>query len=98
MFAVLVEFHIHPPHVADFRRAILANARQSLADEPGCRRFDVCEDPADATRVVLYELYDDERDFALHLQSPHFLRMNSETAAWVGAKSVRTLRLLGPAG
>lgn len=97
MLAIVVEFHIHPAHVAAFRQAILANARQSLADEPGCHRFDVCDDPDDATRIFLYELYDDERAFAAHLQSPHYLRMNAQTADWVSAKAVRRFRLIGPA-
>jgi (4S)-4-hydroxy-5-phosphonooxypentane-2,3-dione isomerase len=96
MLVIVVEFHIQPAHVADFRRAIVANARQSLSDEPGCHRFDVCEDPKDPRRIFLYELYDDERAFAAHLQSPHYLRMSAETAAWVSAKAVRQLRLLGP--
>jgi (4S)-4-hydroxy-5-phosphonooxypentane-2,3-dione isomerase len=94
MHVVLVDFRIKADKADAFAQAILANARQSLADEPACRLFDVCRDPADPCQFFLYELYDDEAAFAAHLQTPHFLQMNASTAAWVEAKSVRQLRLL----
>ncbi len=90
---LVVDFRIKPPHVADFATAIGANARSSLADEPGCRRFDVCRDPTDPQAFFLYELYDDEAALQAHLQSPHFRQMNVATRDWVESKQVRRLRL-----
>jgi quinol monooxygenase YgiN len=94
MLAVVVEFHIHSPHVQAFHEAIVANAGLSLATEPGCRQFDVCVDPTDPSLLFLYELYDDERAFAEHLRSSHFQHMNELTASWVSAKSVRLLQVV----
>lgn len=94
MEALVVEFHIHPSRVDAFARAIADNARASLAHEPGCRQFDVCRDPADQGCFFLYELYDDEAAVQAHLRSPHFLQMNTLTAAWVASKQVRRLRRL----
>ena len=91
MLALVVEFRIHPGHVVDFAAAIAENARASLAHEPGCRRFDVCLDPADAGLFFLYELYDDEAAIQAHLQSAHFRRMDQATAGWVQGKTVRRL-------
>jgi (4S)-4-hydroxy-5-phosphonooxypentane-2,3-dione isomerase len=88
MLAVVVEFRVHPAHAQAFHDAIVANAGQSLAREPGCRQFDVCVDPDDPTLCFLYELYDDEAAFRAHLQSTHFLEMNARTADWVTAKQV----------
>ena len=88
MLAVLVEFRIRSAYVQAFLEAIVANARQSLANEPGCRQFDVCLDPADPTLFFLYELYDDAAAFDIHLQSQHFLQMNTLTAPWVAHKQV----------
>lgn len=96
MQVLVVEFHVHPPQVQAFAGAIAANARASLEREPGCRQFDVCRDPADATLFFLYELYDDDAAVQAHLQSPHFLSFNAATASWVCSKTVRRLRL-GPA-
>ena len=42
-YAVWVEFDVLPQHVADFRAAVLQNARSSVAIEPGCLRFDVLD-------------------------------------------------------
>jgi hypothetical protein len=56
-FAILVEFTVKPGQADRFRKLVVANAEQSLRDEPGCRRFDVLDDPADPQRIVLYEIY-----------------------------------------
>jgi len=96
MLAVVVEFRIRGAHVQAFHEAIIANARQSLADEPGCRQFDVCRDDADPHWFFLYELYDHEAAFQVHLESPHFLRMNTATASWIESKTVRKLRRVQP--
>jgi quinol monooxygenase YgiN len=96
LLVVLVEFRVRAGLEDRFHDAIVNNARQSLALEPGCRRFDVCRDPTDPAMFFLYELYDDAAAFAAHLQAPHFLRMNESTAGWIEAKSVRQLRLVAP--
>jgi quinol monooxygenase YgiN len=93
MLALVVEFRIHAAHVEAFAAAIAANAAASLAAEPGCRRFDVCRDPADPALFFLYELYDDEAAIQAHLNASHFLAMDRLTAPWVAAKTVRRLRL-----
>ena len=96
MLALVVEFRIKPAHVDAFDAASRANAQASVELEPGCRQFDVCRDPDDATLFFLYELYDDEAAIQAHLRSPHFLQMNTATASWVEAKVVRTLRRTQP--
>jgi autoinducer 2-degrading protein len=95
MHVLVVDFVIRPEHAADFQDAISANAKASLAREPGCRQFDVCIDPADPTRVFLYELYDGEAAVQAHLASNHFAEMSRLTADWVERKSVRRLVLAG---
>ena len=91
MLALVVELRIHAAQVAAFESAIVENARASLANEPGCRQFDVCRDPADASLFFLYELYDDEAAIQAHLKSAHFLAMDAATRDWVASKSVRRM-------
>lgn len=88
MYVVLVEFTLNPQHTQDFRPVMRANARASLEREPGCQRFDVCFDPKDATRVLLYELYTDRAAFDGHLTSQHFLEFDGLTKDWVSEKEV----------
>jgi quinol monooxygenase YgiN len=96
MLALIVEFRIKPEFVAQFETAIEENSRLSRETEPGCRQFDVCRDLADPPLFFLYELYDDELAFEAHLQSPHFLSMDSGTRDWVATKTVRRLTRTNP--
>ena len=89
MFVVTVEFSVHPQHVEAFRARMLDNARTSLAQEAGCRQFDVCVDPARPAAIFLYEVYGDRAAFDAHLAAPHYLAFAQAVAPWVAAKSVR---------
>jgi autoinducer 2-degrading protein len=95
MQVLLVEIRIHAPFVPAFEAAIVENAR-ATREEPGCRQFDVCRDPADAARFLLYELYDDQAAIDAHLRSPHFLSMDHATREWVVTKTVRRLTRTRP--
>jgi (4S)-4-hydroxy-5-phosphonooxypentane-2,3-dione isomerase len=86
--ALVVEFRIKPSYIEAFAIAISDNARLSRESEPGCRQFDVCRDPADASVFFLYELYDDEAAIQAHLGAPHFLQMSETTRDWVETKKV----------
>lgn len=76
-----------------FMTLMAANAAASLRDEPGCRQFDVCVDVADRSRVLLYEIYDDDSAFDAHLASPHYRSFDAETKALIVRKDVRRYRL-----
>ena len=71
MFVLVVNIRIKPENVERFMPMVLANAREARK-EPGCRRFDVLFDPKEKTKVMLYEIYDDEKAFEAHQQTPHF--------------------------
>lgn len=94
MYVILVTFDIAPDRFEAFLEKVRANAAASLANEPGCRRFDVLTDPAAVNQVVLYEIYDTEADFRAHLETGHFNAFDAETAPWVLEKTVRPLTLL----
>ncbi|MEM6667486.1 MAG: putative quinol monooxygenase, partial [Pseudomonadota bacterium] len=59
MFVVAVTFEVEPDAVDRFRRAVVVNAKSSVAEEPGCHVFDVSEDPDFPSRFFLYEVYED---------------------------------------
>ncbi|MCQ0971296.1 antibiotic biosynthesis monooxygenase [Paracoccus sp. TK19116] len=98
MHVVTVTFTLHPGARTGFLSLMLDNARQSMALEPGCRRFDVCEDPADPDRIFLYELYDDAAAFADHKTRPHYRDFTEATATMIADKRVATLTLIDPDG
>jgi len=93
MYVITVEFTIHPDHLAAFMPLMLENARISRETEPGCRRFDVCRDPAQPEHVFLYELYDDRAAFDAHLAAAHFKVFDGAVKAMVASKAVHAYEL-----
>jgi len=91
---ILVDFRLKPGSRDAFRRLIDENARISVREEPGCRRFDVLEPFKEKDRVLLYEIYDDRDAFDLHLKSPHFASFNSASAPLVAEKIVTDCALV----
>ena len=94
MYVVTVDFRVSPEHAQDFRREMLANARSSVQNEAGCRRFDVTVDEHDPAHFFLFEVYDDEAAFQKHMTMPHFHKVGVAIEPWVTAKTVATFLLL----
>jgi quinol monooxygenase YgiN len=74
--------------LAEFERALLHNARESVRRDPGCVRFDVSQHVEDPTRWVLHEIYDTPDAHAAHRRSPHFLAYDAVAQLAVIDKSV----------
>lgn len=77
MFVLLVNIRIKPEHVERWMPLALENAREARK-EPGCRQFEVLVDAADSAKVMLFEVYDDEKAFQAHQQTPHFKKYVAE--------------------
>src|ERR1043165_144864 len=71
MLVVHVHVHVKAESVEAFKRATLANARESLK-EAGVARFDVVQQQDDPTRFVLVEVYRDAAAAATHKETPHY--------------------------
>ena len=74
MRIISVIFTAKSDKIDEFRAVLQAHAKASLENEPGCRQFDVAEDPNDPARFFIYEVYDDEASIAAHQASEHFIR------------------------
>jgi len=85
MHIVLVLVTVKPELLEEFERALLHNARESVAHDPGCVRFDVSQQQDDPTRWVLYEVYDSPD---AHRRSPHFLAYDAVAARALVDKTV----------
>lgn len=91
MFVVLVEFEAKAAFIDRFRDRVRRQARDSLSLEPECEVFDVCVDPTNPRRVVLYEVYHDSAAFDLHLQSKHFIDFDRSVRDWIESKTLTVL-------
>jgi (4S)-4-hydroxy-5-phosphonooxypentane-2,3-dione isomerase len=74
MLALWVKVRVRPePELQEkFRKAIEADALGSERDEPGCLRFNVLQDAADANVYYFFEVYQDEAALAAHRTMPHY--------------------------
>jgi quinol monooxygenase YgiN len=73
----VVNIRIKPENVDRWMTMALENARNARK-EPGCRQFEVLVDPKDRAKVMLFEIYDDEKAFEAHQQTPHFKKYLAE--------------------
>ena len=93
-YVLLVDLQVKPENVAAFTKKVLENAAAARSTEPGCRHFDVIVDPQDPTRMKLYEIYDDERAFEAHQQTPHFKRYLAEAVPLLASRQRHVFKLL----
>ena len=90
-FVLVVNIRIKPESIDGFMLKLFDNAREARK-EPGCRHFDVLVDPKERTRVMLYEIYDDEKAFEAHQQTPHFKKYLAEAVPLLAARERMMLK------
>ena len=88
MHVVLIVLKVKPELLDEFEAVLLHNARESVAKDPGCLRFDVTQLADDPTRWVLQEVYDRPEAHAAHRQSPHFLAFQAVAERAVAERTV----------
>lgn len=71
MLIVHVHVRVKPESVEAFKKASLANARESVK-EPGIARFDVVQQQEDPTKFVLVEAYRNPGAPAAHKETAHY--------------------------
>jgi autoinducer 2-degrading protein len=71
MLVVHVHARVRSERVEEFLALTLVNAAASL-EEPGVLRFDVIQDQADPSHVVLVEVYRDADASAAHKETQHY--------------------------
>lgn len=97
MFAVLVFLDATPGCREKLEAALLANARNVVEQEPGCRRFEVLRDAVDSNAFTLYEIYDNAAAHRAHLELAHYAEYRLLVDPWIEARRVLTYELIGEA-
>lgn len=85
-FIVIAEFEVKPGHLNAFLDLAQDDATHSVADEPGCRQFDVIHCEAAPNNVVFYEVYDSRSAFDSHLETSHLARFRAGFPALIVAE------------
>jgi autoinducer 2-degrading protein len=84
-YVLQVDIRIKPGDVGTFMERLAENAA-AARKEPGCRQFDVVVDPNDRTRVMLYEVYADDKAFDAHQQTAHFKKYVAEAVPLLASR------------
>jgi|TARA_B100000315_G_C14585347_1_gene592692 quinol monooxygenase YgiN len=89
-FALFATLTLEPGTKDAFMPLIQENAASSVADEPGCQRFDVLLPRKDDNEntVYLYECYDDKDAFAAHQATPHYTKFGDTGGAMIANMEV----------
>jgi quinol monooxygenase YgiN len=89
MLVVHVHIRVKPEDLDAFLDETRRNATASL-QEPGIRRFDVLQDEADETHVVLNEVYLDQAAVDAHKQTAHYARWQEAVAGMMSEPRTRS--------
>jgi autoinducer 2-degrading protein len=71
MLVIHVDIRVRAADLPDFLVATERNAKSSLT-EPGILRFDVIQDNADPTHIVLVEVYREPAAHGAHRETAHY--------------------------
>jgi quinol monooxygenase YgiN len=94
MRAILAYLTTKPGKEAEFREQMTAQAKRCLANESGCLQFDVVQDPKDATRFVMLEVYKDDAAIKAHQESQHFINYRPVVAELIADRKVEILHMV----
>jgi quinol monooxygenase YgiN len=97
MVVIAVNFEVKPDKVAEFKEVITGHSKRTLEREPGCRQFDVSQDPKNAQRFFLYEVYNDEAAFEAHRNSPHMAETGKKIPDLILSRKLEIFSMV-PAG
>jgi quinol monooxygenase YgiN len=90
-FVIVAEFEVRPEAIDAFLEAAIADASASIANEAGCRQFDVTRSNEHPNQVLLYEVYNSQAAFDAHLETPHLKAFRDQIDPWVVTRQVRRL-------
>ena len=82
-FVVVPELVVKPDCLDAFLALAKDDASHSVADEPGCRQFDIVQMEGAPCQVLFYEVYDSRAAFDAHLRTPHLARFREGFPALV---------------
>lgn len=84
MIATLVFVDVKPENVEAFKKITNYNHKNSRLEE-GNIRFDVLQSNEDATKFVLYEVFEDEKATAAHKTTAHYLKWRAEVEPYMAS-------------
>jgi quinol monooxygenase YgiN len=82
-FAIVATQEVAPGRMDEYVSLLMAHRARCLESEPGTLQFEVLRPRDDDTKVMLYELYQDDAAFEVHRNAPSIARFRQESAGMV---------------
>jgi quinol monooxygenase YgiN len=93
-FAIMATIEVRPGRVDEFLPVLMAHRARCLKEEPGTLLFEILRPRDDDTKVMLYELYQDDAAFDVHVKGSSIARMREESAGkTAGVSATRCTQL-----
>lgn len=73
MLSIIATLPIQDGKTDEFEKVFGALAEQVLANEPGCKRYELCRSTVNANTYVVVEYYADQAAVDHHGKTPYFL-------------------------
>jgi autoinducer 2-degrading protein len=80
-----VNIRVKPENLNAFMQKLQENAA-AARQEPGCRQFEVLVDPEDKTKLMLFEVYDDQKAFEAHQAGAAFKKYLAEAVPLLASR------------
>jgi autoinducer 2-degrading protein len=80
-----VNIKIKPENLDKFMTMVRENAA-AARKEPGCKQFEVLVHPEDKTRVMLFEVYNDQKAFEEHQAGAAFKKYLAEAVPLLASR------------
>jgi quinol monooxygenase YgiN len=82
-FVNVVTIEVTPGRRNEVATLLVAHKARCLKEEPGTLQFEVLLPKDDDTKVLSYEMYQDDAAFEVHRHEPSLARWREETAGMV---------------
>jgi quinol monooxygenase YgiN len=76
--AIVATIEVTPGRRDEFLPLLMAHKARCLKDEPGTLQFEVAVPRDDNSRVLVYEVYQDDAAFEKHFHGPSVTRLREE--------------------
>lgn len=96
MLTIVATLPIQDGKTDDFEKVFAELAEKVLANEPGCKRYELCRSTVNKTTYVVVENYADQEALNLHGKTPYFLEAFGKFGGLLsGAPKIEILKPIG---
>jgi (4S)-4-hydroxy-5-phosphonooxypentane-2,3-dione isomerase len=96
MHVVIVKWLVKADHLDAFLETIRWHIDSTRKNEPGCLRFDLCQEEDNPRAFWLYEVYQDDAALAAHAQSASLPKLRENIPLWVEERTLVKTSLIYP--